>query len=324
MTPGLVGAFLIAFLSVWLLSRPRMAWMLDHPNARSLHAEPVSRGGGLGLLLGFLCGIALAPPLPLPAVPTWLGLVLLVLVSFIDDAHGLPVIWRLLTQSLAVALALFGFDISWSWWPLLLPVGVWCVNLYNFMDGADGLAASMAVFGFTALGLAVFLVAGTEAAGVYALLALAALGFLRWNLPRARIFLGDTGSTALGYLGFALSLHGLLRGWFSLWLPVAVFSPFLLDSTVTLLRRLLRGEAVWRAHREHFYQLVVMRGGSHRRLLYLAWWLMAASAATGLLGEWALRALESGTALAVTALLSVALGLIYTARIRMELNRRND
>ncbi len=315
MTEVVGVAWVVSWVTVGRLIRLGGDWALDLPNHRSLHHQPVPRIGGLGLLAGFVAALAMAPEGAPPAA-VLLGLSLLAVVSLIDDLSGLPAAWRLLAQIVAVGLALHGLGAPLSHWWWLLPFGVWCVNLYNFMDGADGLAGGMAVSGFGALGAAAWMWGDGRAALPYWSLSAAALGFLAWNRPPARIFLGDVGSTSLGYLAFALSAQGIGRGWFMPWLPLIAFAPFLLDSSATLLRRLLRGERFWEPHRQHLYQRIVARGGSHVVLLRLAWPLMLTCALLALGFEWLWRGGWSGLAVALLAAVCVALALLYTALIR--------
>ena len=158
----------------------------------------------------------------------------------------------------------------------------WLTNLYNFMDGSDGLAAGMALFGFGAFALAAF-AAGDMALAVFsASLAGAAAAFLLFNFAPARIFLGDVGSVPLGFLAGALGLAGWRDDAWPLWFPALVFAPFIFDASVTLLRRLVRGEPVWRAHREHYYQRLVRLGTGHRATALAAYALMLACAAAAL------------------------------------------
>jgi len=140
-------------------------------------------------------------------------------------------------------------------------------NLYNFMDGMDGFAGGMTAFGYGFIALIGFR-AGETALGVTGLLIVAAtLGFLPYNWPPAKIFMGDVGSVTLGFLAGALILRGINAGLFDLWAPMLCFASFVVDASVTLARRLIRGERVWRAHREHFYQRLVLADWGHRRTL---------------------------------------------------------
>ncbi len=151
---------------------------------------------------------------------------------------------------------------------------IWMTNLNNFMDGMDGFAGGMAVFGFGTLGLLGHLAGDGYYAAVCWVIASASAGFLVWNFPPARIFMGDTGSLALGLLAAALSLWADRYGLFPLWLALLVFAPFVVDATLTLARRTLKGKRIWEAHRSHYYQRLVQAGWSHRRTVLWEYGLM--------------------------------------------------
>jgi UDP-N-acetylmuramyl pentapeptide phosphotransferase/UDP-N-acetylglucosamine-1-phosphate transferase len=242
--------------------------ILDCPNERSSHQVPTPRGGGIAVIGSTLLAwvvFARTESMPSGVFGIVLGAVLLAAVSWFDDLRGLSPIVRLLAQAAAVAVGILvlpgprdlfylaAIGLVWIWW----------INLFNFMDGIDGLAGTEAA----AIGAGLLLFAGVGAGADPALRTLAAavtgaaIGFLVWNWSPARIFLGDIGSVPLGYvLGFLL-LDLAARGRWT----IAVILPlyFLADATITLVRRLLRGERVWQAHREHFYQQAVRRGLSH-------------------------------------------------------------
>jgi UDP-N-acetylmuramyl pentapeptide phosphotransferase/UDP-N-acetylglucosamine-1-phosphate transferase len=156
---------------------------------------------------------------------------------------------------------------------------VWMTNLYNFMDGSDGLAGGMAAIGFGALALAAMLGDAAGLAALCAAIAAAALAFLRFNFPPARVFMGDAGSIPLGFMAATLGIVGAMQDVWPWLFPLLVFSPFIVDASVTLIRRGLRGEKVWRAHRSHYYQRVVLLGATHRQLALAAYALMLAAAA---------------------------------------------
>lgn len=293
-------AFGIAFgLSLWLARSSHAPYFLDHPNARSLHQRPIPRTGGLAVLGGLLAG-GFPIGIGLPAVRVSLALLLLglaplVLISFLDDRQGVAARWRLVVHlGAAASLMAAGFVPDALEWLDLMPgfprevVGlltvlfvVWMINLYNFMDGMDGFAGGMAVIGFTAL--AWLGRTDPEFAAFCLTVAAASAGFLACNFPPARIFLGDTGSTALGFLAAACGLWGARAGLFPFWVALLVFSPFIVDATVTLLRRLLRGEKVWEAHRSHYYQRLVLLGWGHRRTVLAEYTLMLACAGSAAL-----------------------------------------
>ncbi len=224
-----------------------------------------------------------------------LGLIPLVAISFLDDYRGIPIKWRILTHGWAACIILQAsympttFDLpglvlplpAWIAISLTLLFAVWMINLYNFMDGMDGFAGGMATIGFSALAWLGWANAGFAAFCL--IVAAASAGFLVHNFPPAKIFLGDTGSTALGFLAAAFSLWGAKDGLFPFWVALLVFSPFIVDATVTLLRRLLRGEKVWEAHRSHYYQRLVLLGWGHRRTVLTEYALMLACAGFALL-----------------------------------------
>jgi UDP-N-acetylmuramyl pentapeptide phosphotransferase/UDP-N-acetylglucosamine-1-phosphate transferase len=167
-------------------------------------------------------------------------------------------------------------------WPLAPWLGaaitclyvVWLINLYNFMDGMDGFAGGMAVFGFGTFAVLGALGGAPLFAGASGVVAAAAGGYLLYNFPPARIFMGDAGSSLLGFLAAGLSLWASMAEIFPLWIAVLAFSPFIVDATVTLLRRLSRRERVWEAHKSHCYQRLVELGWGHRKTVLLEYVLM--------------------------------------------------
>jgi len=254
---------------------------MDHPNARSLHVTPTPRVGGIGVIGAVLIASIFIQPLVL--WPFMLGALILAAISLLDDYKNLPVHWRLLAHIIvAVACVLMFPGLS-----VLSVLGaslavVWMTNLYNFMDGADGLAGGMAVMGFGALSVAAVWALAPDLAVFCAAIAAAALAFLRFNFPPAKMFMGDTGSIPLGFLAASIGVYGAAQAYWSALFPVIIFSPFILDASVTLLKRGLRGEKIWRAHREHYYQRLVRMGWSHRQLALAAYALMLVCACAGL------------------------------------------
>lgn len=281
--PPLLAAFLAAYGALFLLMRLRPPLPLDQPNARSLHAAPVPRIGGLGIVAGVAAALSWTRPVGLEvALLLALGLAAL---SWLDDWCGLSVRLRLPFHLATAALLLATSDLAsaqlgWPAWIGLTLAVVWMSNLYNFMDGADGLAGGMALFGFATYAVAAALAGDAELARLAAVIALAALAFLFFNFPPARLFLGDVGAVPLGFLAAALGLEGWRRGLWPPALPLLAFSPFIVDAGVTLLRRLWRGENPAQAHREHYYQRLIRMGWSHRRLALTTYPLMLACAAS--------------------------------------------
>jgi len=273
---AVISAFLICWLVLaWLLRRGRLP--MDHPNERSLHATPTPRIGGLGIMAGVAVASAwLAGGMLLPVM---LAAFALAAVSVLDDVRGLPVALRFLAHFVAAAACLLALGLSgWALVGATLAV-VWMTNLFNFMDGSDGLAGGMAAIGFGALALAAWLGGAPGLAAFCAAIAAAALAFLRFNFPPARVFMGDAGSIPLGFLAAALGILGAMQEVWPWLFPLLVFSPFIVDASVTLGRRALRGEKIWQAHRSHYYQRVVLLGASHRQLAIAAYALMLAMAA---------------------------------------------
>ncbi|MDP2826535.1 MAG: glycosyltransferase family 4 protein [Sulfuritalea sp.] len=271
-----------AGLLAWLLRSGRAhRWALDQPNHRSLHTEPTPRVGGLGIVAGVLLATVWLGQGPLA------GLVLLLAtVSWFDDRGHVSILVRLGVQFLAtIVWVVVQAPDGWLLGVAAVLTLVWMANLYNFMDGSDGLAGGMAVFGFGAYGIAAWL-AGDGALALLAFsVAAAVLGFLCLNFPPARAFMGDAGSIPLGFLAGAIGLTAWLQDVWPVWFPLLVFSSFVVDASVTLLKRVLRREKFWIAHREHYYQRIVRMGWSHRRLALAEYALMAAcgSSALGLL-----------------------------------------
>lgn len=259
-----------------ILLRSGLAWRLatDVPNERSLHVRPTPRVGGWGMIPVTVLAVALlAPSLWLVAA----GAAILAAVSQIDDRRGLPARVRFAAHLLAVVTLVVAYPALVPWWCLagLAFLMLWLVNLYNFMDGADGLAGGMTLFGFGAYAVAALVAAvpANELGWTCAAISGTAAGFLLFNFYPARIFLGDAGSIPTGFLAGALGYWGWRSGAWPVWFPALVFSPFIGDASVTLARRLLRGEKFWQAHREHYYQRMVRLGAGHATTA-LIWYLV--------------------------------------------------
>ncbi len=267
------SALLTGLVRRYALSRA----VLDIPNERSLHTVPTPRGGGIAIVVVVSFAHAacvVAGLLPLASGLAWGGAALLLAaLGWADDRRPLPARTRLCIQVVIalVALAVItgAAPASALWQAVAVVVGgvafVWFVNLYNFMDGADGLAAIQATVAAGTLGMLAAIDGDTGVAAVALALAGASAGFLRWNRAPARIFLGDVGSYFLGgYLGL-LACHLLARG-DAIWHWLILLAPFITDASLTLARRILAGERWWAAHRTHAYQQLVTAGWSHARL----------------------------------------------------------
>jgi Fuc2NAc and GlcNAc transferase len=299
--------------------------LLDVPNERSSHSVPTPRGGGLAIALVVLAGLALLATAgqvaPRTAVALGGGGALVAAVGWLDDRRrGLPASVRLVAHAAAAV-----WTIAWLRGMPQLTVGagavslglggallavlgiVWLTNLYNFMDGIDGLASGEAV----TVGVAGALLLGPREpslALLALLLASAAAGFLIWNWPPARLFMGDVGSGFIGFLfgGLALASENAHALPALLWL--VLLGPFFMDATITLLRRIARGERWYAGHRTHAYQRAVQGGWSHRLVTIT---VATLSAALGVLGSLVIR--HSALLGPVIAAAAGGLGVLYLA-----------
>jgi UDP-N-acetylmuramyl pentapeptide phosphotransferase/UDP-N-acetylglucosamine-1-phosphate transferase len=267
------------------------AWVpMDRPGPRSLHVRPVPRVGGLAIWAGFAPVALFAPPaLPGNSLVWLLAWALVAAISVLDDFRGVLPAYRLTSQfvaALAVAAEVAaGWDAvprSGGWLALaaMTIAIVWAANLYNFMDGSDGLAAAMGACGFAAFGVAAWR-AGFPATAYFSLAA-ALAPFLAVNIPPARMFMGDVGAVPLGFLAAAFGLGGWRSGIWPAWFPLLVFLPFIADATATLGRRLWRRERVWMAHKMHYYQRLHQLGAGHRGTLFVFGALIAGTVASAL------------------------------------------
>lgn len=275
----LVGVLAGSFAGTEALRRYALRrQVLDVPNARSSHSVPTPRGGGVAIVLGFLlglCGLYGLGSVDAALIAALLpGGALIAAVGFWDDHTPLPARVRIVVHFAAALWALvclggwhrleLGFAVL-EWGAAGYAVGalllVWLLNLYNFMDGIDGIAAAEAVC--TGLGGALLLWLAGAPPAVPLALAAAGLGFGLHNWPPARIFMGDAGSGFLGYVLGVLGLQATVSGATALWPWLILLGVFVVDATLTLLRRMLRGERWLEPHRTHAYQWAARRCGRH-------------------------------------------------------------
>jgi Fuc2NAc and GlcNAc transferase len=297
----LASAVTALLLTAWVRDAAARSGMLDIPNHRSSHTAPVPRGGGISIVATFGAGILLLSAAGSMATPLLLALLpggaAVALMGWLDDRGGISARARFLVHASAgswavawlgglPAVGLGAVEI------VLGPVGtvlavvgiVWFLNLFNFMDGIDGIASSQAVMISGVAGAIALLNGDPSIAAAYALVCGAAGGFMLWNWPPARIFMGDVGSGFLGFVLAVLAVAGERAGSVPLAVWVVLVAVFGFDATVTLIRRLIRRERVYEAHRSHAYQRAVMSGLSHRAVT------MAAAGITLVLGAAALLA----------------------------------
>lgn len=276
-------SFLASIIATrYLLSKNSIIRVIDYPNDRSLHSIPVPRTGGLAILVGIAISSILLPlvlTIHADIIYIAIGAFLVAVVSFIDDCYNLSVKLRFSVHGLvAVLLIIGGYQIMEVHLPsLLLEFNyyisifltilfiIWLINLYNFMDGIDGFSGGMAVFGFATLSVFGWLSSNE----IYFILSLsisaASLGFLLFNFPPAKIFMGDAGSSTIGFLVGAFIIWGNNENIIAFWQSLLIFSPFIVDATVTLASRIINKERFWEAHKTHYYQRLVNSGWSHKK-----------------------------------------------------------
>jgi len=283
----LVAALVSFAMAFFVMKRATRLGLLAHPNERSSHKVPTPSGGGAGIVAGgTVASLLLVLLIPGIGVPVVFAGLLMAILGYWDDRKPIPPQWRLgaqvlLTGSMLAVLPMDGLATALGLflpeWALMVGttlIGVLFINLFNFMDGIDGLAGSEAVT--VLLGMTLLAWAGHPDAALHPLfwwmlgVAAATVGFLFLNWPPARLFMGDVGSTWLGLMLGFFAFASISGGWLSApqWLIMTAL--FWADSLVTLIRRLLRGEAVWQAHRRHAYQKLARRWNSHRRVTLLA------------------------------------------------------
>ncbi len=295
----LLSLVLTGALRRYALSRS----IMDIPNARSSHSVATPRGGGVAIVLAFLLCLPVLGYAYLVPLQVLIGLgcaaALIAIIGFMDDHGHIAARWRLLGHFCAAAWALFwlgglpplqlmGVSIDFGWIGHILAAFylVWMLNLYNFMDGIDGIASVEAICACLGACLLYWLVGLPQLIWLPFLLAMAVTGFLFWNFPPARIFMGDAGS---GFLGLVLGVISIQAAWTSsqlFWSWLILLGVFVVDATYTLIRRLMRGDKVYEAHRSHAYQYASRRFGRHRPVtlavvvINVAWllpWAIAAA-----------------------------------------------
>lgn len=248
----------------------------------TLPAGPVPRTGGIALMAGIMSGWVLlfsfwAWWIVLPV----LGLFVL---SLVGDVRGLPQRVRLAGHFIAALIVLAGAGVSWVWMLPVLIYIVWMSNLYKLMDGSDGMAGGMALAGFSFYGIA-GLMGGNEAfAMLNFTIGAAALGFLYHNWHPAKVFLGDAGAIPLGFLAAAFGVWGWKQGYWPIWFPVLVFSPFVVDATLTALGRARKKEKFSGTHRGHYFERLLEMGWSPRSVVMAEGVLMILAGVSALTG----------------------------------------
>ena len=249
--------------------------ILDIPNDRSSHSIPTPRGGGLAVAISWFIGLAyffICGKLEPTLFYALLSGLPLTMVGFADDIFSLKPFVRFLVQFICAAFALwflgglqsldYGLwimDYLWLLTPLAFIAIIWSINFFNFLDGIDGYIGSEIVF----IGLSAYAITGDQ---IGLLIASATFGFLLWNWPKAKIFMGDVGSTLLGFTVAVMAVYHQNNHISSIWVWLILTSVFWFDATITLFRRFINKEKLSEAHRKHAYQRAVQSGYSHQRV----------------------------------------------------------
>ena len=271
----------VSFSLTWALRHYALSRsLMDIPNARSSHSVPTPRGGGVAIVLAFTLALGMLLFAGLMSLSAFFAIAgggaMIAVIGFMDDHGHIAARWRLLGHFAASAWLLFWigglpvveigggtFDLGWFGHVLAAFYLVWLLNLYNFMDGIDGIASVEAICVCLGACLLYWVSGAADLIWAPLLLAVSVVGFLFWNFPPARIFMGDAGS---GFLGIVLGGLSLQAAWVSadlLWGWLILLGVFIVDATFTLFRRLLRGDKIYEAHRSHAYQFASRRFGNH-------------------------------------------------------------
>ncbi|MDD4802798.1 MAG: glycosyltransferase family 4 protein [Syntrophomonas sp.] len=285
----IIGMIFLAIMSssailVYLVRRYALRkGIVDVPNKRSSHRIVTPRGGGLGFVIPFIFSVIVFGFLDIISLSISMALAgggsLIALLGWADDKNGLTARVRVFFHFLAAVWAVFclggfpalnlGFvDVHLSWLGSLVAVigTVWLINMYNFMDGIDGIAGAEAISVALAAGVLLFLNSNTGLALICGMLACSVAGFLLWNWPPARIFMGDAGSGFLGYFFACLAIASENTGAMPFIIWILLLGVFVIDATCTLFLRVSQGNKCYEAHRSHVYQLAVQAGYSHKQV----------------------------------------------------------
>lgn len=329
--------FALIFVSAWLtwqlIQLAKKHAILDIPNERSSHSVPTPRGGGAAILIAFLFGLLAIYVKEVVSNPTFLALILgggmIAGIGWLDDKRGVAAKWRLVVHIIAASLALYLLQhvpelpfyeysiwFSYAAYAIALLAIVWSTNLFNFMDGINGLAGFEALFVSCGAAIILFLAGETMHSASLLVLSASVLGFLLFNFPKAKIFMGDVGS---GTLGFAMAVYAIgtaSEDIISPWSWVILYGYFVVDSTATLITRFLTGQRWFAAHNLHAYQKWARKSGSHAKvtlcilILNIVWLFPWAYLAT--------RYNDYSMVIATTALLPILIGVLLARAGRIE------
>jgi len=286
-------AFTLSMAITFLLIKmPAKFSAVDTPNERSLHESPTPRTGGVAILLSAIItsfiflynqNLNISPSIIIAGA-------MIIIISLLDDFRPVKSIVRLVVHiASAVIVVRAGFVIEYINMPwgggnilsilasaLTIAFIVWMINLYNFMDGMDGLASGMSIFGFLTFAVIGYLENQHGFSITSLILAVSSMGFLVWNFPPAKIFMGDLGSAVYGYIVAVFVIYAHINNIIPVHISIILFSPFIFDATATLICRIYNREKFWQAHNKHFYQQLVLSGLGHKKVLMYEYVLMIA------------------------------------------------
>lgn len=278
-----ISSFVLCACLCWLLINTRLKQILtDTANDRSLHTSPTPRSGGIAFnltLILLIAYITYSNNYDIENIYV-LSYIAIIVLGLIDDAVNLGAFTRLCVQliaAIALSLPLLGIPepgpASVLVFVICIITVVWIINLFNFMDGMDGLLSGMTITGFTSVAIILYLHDNTEYSVMSLVIVFTTLGFMLFNFPPAKIFMGDSGSTGIGLL-VSITLFIFINNKIPVTLIVIIFSPFFVDATVTVVKRLFNGENILKPHRSHYYQKLALSGINRRSILLYEYILM--------------------------------------------------
>lgn len=275
-----LAAMLSYIINFFLVKHAHALQLIDVPNYRSSHATPTPRGGGVGIVIGFSITMFCiwfwqAEPLKIWSIilVSWI----IAAIGLYDDVISCSALTRIIFHTIAIALLLFciGYRIeyapvffnlhtTWLVVGILFIAGIWSINLFNFMDGIDGLAVLEAIYVLAAAAITLYWQKQNSAVlSVIITLLGACIGFLNWNRPKARIFMGDVGSSFLGFMIAAMACYTIINRQLPATTWLIWLSVFWIDASYTLAIRMVTGQRWVTAHRSHMYQILARRWQSH-------------------------------------------------------------
>ena len=265
-----IAVFMASFMTcLFFIKIPIFKLFNDDINLRSLHKRPVPRIGGIAVLLSFFIAASFFDRINLHYLQAPLSI--LFFISLADDIFNVNFILRLITHFISAIIFIFFINVDILIYQsiLLIFIIVSIINSFNFMDGADGMAGGSGFIIFLFYAFLAYLHNDINLFYISTTISISLLGFLFWNFNNAKIFLGDSGSITIGFLSSAIGIIGWQNNLWSFATILVMQIPFLLDTGFTLIRRIFKGEHIWEAHHEHFYQQLIINGWSHKKTSFV-------------------------------------------------------